>query len=105
MLVETGQSTRAWHEQFIDLGGNSHLPSGSIRQGGMIEKSRQTREALSATVVGHDEVCPDCKEAYELLDLPPSANEDAIVAACRELAKIVPPDAWSNKGGRFAEIR
>jgi hypothetical protein len=48
--------------------------------------------------------CATCKEAYELLELPPGADADAIASARRELVKSLHPDAWGQKrGSRFAE--
>jgi DnaJ-class molecular chaperone len=51
-----------------------------------------------------DNPCPECADAYELLELPFGAGKDAVSSARRELAKSFHPDVFGNRrGARVAE--
>jgi hypothetical protein len=51
-----------------------------------------------------DNACPECANAYQLLELPFGAGTDAVSGARRELAKSFHPDVFGNRrGARFAE--
>ena len=51
-----------------------------------------------------DNACPGCADAYQLLELPFGAGQDAVSGARRELAKSFHPDVFGNRrGARVAE--